>query len=72
MLRATKRIDGRITWANLHQLIWLTLIPFTTSWAGEKNFAPVTTAAYGFVLIVAALAYTLRQTAIARYNGTDP
>jgi len=71
MLHATKRIDGRIMWANLHLLFWLSLIPFTTGWAGENYFAPVPTAAYGFVLMMAAVAYTLLQTAIVAYNGTD-
>jgi uncharacterized membrane protein len=52
MLHATKRIDGRIMWANMHLLFWLSLIPFTTGWAGENHFAPVPTAAYGFVLLM--------------------
>ena len=71
LLHATPRIDGRIMWANLHLLFWLSLIPFTTGWAGENHFAPVPTAAYGGVLMMAAIAYTLLQTAIIAYNGAD-
>jgi uncharacterized membrane protein len=71
MLHATKRIDGRSMWANLHLLFWLSLIPLTTAWAGENHLAPVPTAAYGFVLMMAAIAYTLLQTAIIAYNGKD-
>jgi uncharacterized membrane protein len=71
MLHATKRINGRIMWANLHLLFWLSLVPFTTGWAGENRFASVPTAAYGFVLMMSAIAYTLLQTEIVAYNGTD-
>ena len=71
MLHAAKRINGRIMWANLHLLFWLSLIPFTTGWAGETRFAPLPTAAYGSVLLLAAIAYTLLQTAIVAYNGQD-
>jgi uncharacterized membrane protein len=71
MLNATKRIDGRIMWANLHLLFWLSLIPLTTAWAGEYHLAPFPTAGYGFVLLMAAIAYTLLQSAIVAHNGTD-
>jgi uncharacterized membrane protein len=71
MLHATKRIDGRVMWANLHLLFWLSLIPFTTGWVGESDLARVPTAAYGFVLMMSAVAYTLLQTAIVACNGRD-
>jgi uncharacterized membrane protein len=71
MFNATDRIDGRSMWANLHLLFWLSLIPLTTAWAGENHLAPVPTAAYGFVLMTAALAYTLLQSALVAYNGKD-
>ncbi len=44
-------------WANLHLLFWLSLFPFATAWMGENSFAPVPVAAYGVVLLLAALAY---------------
>ena len=44
MLHATSRIDGRILWANLHLLFWLSLVPFVTGWMGENHFAPLPTA----------------------------
>ncbi len=71
MLNATKRIDGRTMWANLHLLFWLSLVPLTTAWAGENHLAVVPTAAYGFVLMMAAIAYALLQTAIVACNGQD-
>src|SRR6266480_7724065 len=57
MLQATDRINGATLWANLHLLFWLSLIPFVTGWMDENHFAPLTVAAYGFVLLGAACAY---------------
>jgi TMEM175 potassium channel family protein len=66
MLQATDRVSGLILWANLHLLFWLSLIPFTTAWMGENDFAAVPSAAYGIVLLAAAVAYyTLQRTIIA-------
>lgn len=56
-------------WSNLHLLFWLSLIPFTTGWMGENHFAAIPTAVYGVVLILAAVAYTILQTALIAANG---
>jgi uncharacterized membrane protein len=69
MLQATDRVTGLILWANLHLLFWLSLIPFTTAWMGENDFAPTPAAAYGIVLLGAALAYYALQQAIIRDQG---
>ena len=69
MLQATDRVTGGILWANLHLLFWLSLVPFTTSWLGENHLAAVPAAAYGIVLLAAALAYYLLQTLIVRDQG---
>ncbi|MEZ5966010.1 MAG: TMEM175 family protein [Planctomycetota bacterium] len=69
MLHAAERIDGRVLWANLHLLFWLSLVPLTTAWMGESHLAPDPTAAYGLVLLGAAVAYTLLQSAIVRRQG---
>jgi len=69
MLQATSRVNGLILWANMHLLFWLSLIPFTTAWMGENNFAAVPTAAYGIVLLAAAVAYYALQTTIIRDQG---
>jgi uncharacterized membrane protein len=69
MLHATTRINGRILWANLHLLFWLSLVPFVTGWMGENHFAPLPTAVYGVVLILAAIAYTILQRAIIADQG---
>ena len=69
MLQAAERINGKILWANLHLLFWLSLMPFATGWMGQNHFAPLPTAAYGVVLLMAAIAYTILQNAIVAEQG---
>ena len=64
MFQAVERINGRILWANLHLLFWLSLFPFMTAWMGENDFASLPTATYGVVSLLAAIAYFILQTAI--------
>jgi uncharacterized membrane protein len=71
MLHATARINGKILWANLHLLFWLSLVPFTTGWMGENHFSSVPTALYGAVLLAAALAYYILQSAILAEQGPE-
>src|SRR3954468_20250609 len=52
LLQATERVDGKILWANLHLLFWLSLVPFVTSWWDETEFAALPTAIYGGVLFM--------------------
>src|ERR687888_721432 len=69
MLHAASRINGAVLWANLHLLFWLSLIPVTTGWVGESSFATLPTAVYGIVLLAAAIAYYLLQSAIIADQG---
>ena len=69
MLHATHRINGAILWANLHLLFWLSLVPLTTGWMGENHFSALPTAIYGAVMLCAAIAYYILQTAIVRAQG---
>jgi len=71
MLQAAHRVNGKVLWANLHLLFWLSLLPFVTGWAGQNHFAPLPTAIYGAVLLMAALAYTILQTCIIELHGKD-
>jgi len=71
MLHVTTRVNGVVLWANLHLLFWLTLVPFVTAWMGENAFAPVPTALYGAVLLMAAIAYYLLQLTILSAEGSD-
>ncbi len=69
MLQATSRVNGKILWANLYLLFWLSLIPFATGWMGQNHAAPVPTAVYGIVLLCAAVAYAILQAAIIAEEG---
>jgi uncharacterized membrane protein len=69
LLHATKHIAGSILWYNLHLLFWLSLFPFATGWMGENHFAAIPTALYGFVLLMAAVAYYLLVRALIRHHG---
>jgi uncharacterized membrane protein len=70
MLQATDRVSGLMLWANLHLLFWLSLVPFTTQWLGENRFAATPAAAYGIVLLAAALAYFALEQVIIRVQGS--
>jgi len=69
LCQVTEGVDGRILWANLHLLFWLSLVPFVTSWMGENHFAPAPTALYGVVLLMAAIAFYVLQQSILRRQG---
>ena len=69
MLHATEKINGKILWANLHLLFWLSLIPFATGWMGENHMGPLPTALYGAVLLLSGVAYLILQTAIIALQG---
>jgi uncharacterized membrane protein len=69
MLHASERINGKILWANLHLLFWLSLVPFVTGWMRENHFAALPTAIYGMVLLLSAVAYTILQNLIVAHQG---
>jgi uncharacterized membrane protein len=69
LLRATKNVDGRVMWANLHLLFWLSLVPFFTGWLGVNHGSSWPTALYGVVLLMAAIAYTILQRSIVCQHG---
>jgi uncharacterized membrane protein len=71
MLHAVKRVTGGVLWANLHLLFWLSLFPFVTGWMGENHFAPMPTALYGCVLLMAAIAYTILTVTIIHEEGRE-
>ena len=71
LIHGVKKINGAIMWANLHLLFWLSVIPFVTGWMGENHFAELPTALYGFVLLMAAIAYKILQTFIVCGEGRE-
>jgi uncharacterized membrane protein len=71
LFQATEQVSGGILWANLHLLFWLSLFPFTTAWMGENQLAAIPTAIYGFVLLMAAIAYYVLEQTIIGKEGRD-
>ncbi len=71
LMHLVDRVDGAVLWANLHLLFWLSLIPFTTRWINESEFAQVPVVVYGVNLMLAAVAYAILQWRLVRVQGTD-
>jgi uncharacterized membrane protein len=71
LMHVVRHVDGRVMWANLHLLFWLSLVPFVTAWMGENRFAPAPVALYGGVLLMAAVAYWLLVRALLARHGPD-
>jgi uncharacterized membrane protein len=71
MLHTIKQVNGRILWANLHLLFWLSLTPFVTGWMGENYFAPVPEALYGIDLFMAGVGYSILQNEIIKKDGKN-
>lgn len=71
LFQAVKKINGRVLWANLHLLFWLSLMPFATEWIGETHFAENPVATYGVGLVMCAIAYTILENAITKCEGEN-
>lgn len=71
LFQITEKVNGKILWANLHLLFWLSLIPFTTAWIGENYKATLPLIAYGVVLLFCAIAYYFLQTVIIKTHNNE-
>jgi uncharacterized membrane protein len=71
LLQAIHQVNGRILWANLHLLFWLSLVPFVTAWTGENNFSAVPAALYGIVLLFSGIAYYILTQSLISHHGQD-
>jgi len=71
LFHSTKHVSAGMLWANLHLLFWLSLFPLSTAWMGENHLAPTPMAVYGFVLLMAAIAYYILQRAIMAHQGRN-
>jgi uncharacterized membrane protein len=69
MLQGAKRVDGRVLWSNLGLLFWLSLFPFVIRWVGERGVTSIPTAAFGVVLVMAAIAYWVLERALIAVEG---
>ena len=71
LLKAAQKVNGKILWANLHLLFWLSLVPFLTSWMGENNFSTWPVALYGVDLLGSAIAYQVLTRTLISYHGEE-
>jgi uncharacterized membrane protein len=71
LLQAIHQVNGRVLWANLHWLFWISLFPFATAWMGENKFAALPVALYGTILLFAAIAYFILTQALLAHHGKD-
>jgi uncharacterized membrane protein len=82
LLQEVRSVDGRILWANLHLLFWLSLIPFGSGWMGENHFETWPVALYGGILFMCGVAYYIltrlliirhgQQSTLAQALGNTP
>lgn len=71
LIHSVNRVNGKILWANLHLLFWLSLVPLATRWVGLHNFSSITMAFYGFILLMAGFAYYLLSMVIIKSQGKN-
>jgi uncharacterized membrane protein len=71
LMHAVQRINGKVLWANMHLLFWLSLVPAVTAWMGDQRAAPVTVAAYGVVLLLSGVAYFILTRALLAIHAPD-
>ena len=71
MMHLVRQVDGRVLWANLYLLFWLSTVPFVTAWMGQNPLATAPAALYGFVLLMNALAFVVVQFSFLRLEGPD-
>jgi uncharacterized membrane protein len=71
MIHMSDRVSGAVLWANLHLLFWLSLFPFGTAWMGDSHVAPLPTATYGFIQMMAGVAYFILETTLIKAQGAN-
>ena len=71
LFQVVEHVDGRVLWANLHLLFWLSLTPFVTAWMGQNHFASLPVALYGVVLLLAAIAYFILTRVLLLIHDAD-
>ncbi|MBA2423676.1 MAG: DUF1211 domain-containing protein [Chitinophagales bacterium] len=71
MMHAAKQVNGKVLWANIHLLFWLSLIPFASGWMGENHFTTWPVALYGVVLLMAGIAYYILAHALITLHGKN-
>jgi uncharacterized membrane protein len=81
LMQVVERIDGKVLWANMTLLLFLSLTPAATAWLGPNTRQTAPVVVYGIVLLGAAVAYFVltrallalhpRESALAVAIGSD-
>jgi uncharacterized membrane protein len=71
LMHIAHKVNGAVLWANIHLLFWLSLVPFATSWMGENHFSKWTVILYGFILLMAGVAYYILAHCLTAVHGKD-
>ena len=71
LMQIVHKVSGAVLWSNIHLLFWLSLVPFATAWMGENHFSKWPVILYGFVLLMAALAYYILAHCLITVHGKD-
>ena len=71
MMYTVQHVNGKVLWANIHLLFWLSLIPFASGWMGENNFTTWPVALYGIILLMAGVAYYILAQSLIQLHGKD-
>jgi TMEM175 potassium channel family protein len=71
LMHVVQKVNGRVLWANVHLLFWLSLTPFVTAWLGEHGASAVPVAAYGIVQLFAGIAYFILTRTLLAIHPAD-
>jgi len=71
LFQAADHVSGKVLWANLHLLFWLSLAPFVTAWMGQNHFSSLPVAVYGCILLFAGIAYFILTQTLVSHHGKD-
>jgi uncharacterized membrane protein len=71
MMHTVHKVSGTVLWSNIHLLFWLSLFPFATGWMGENHFTTWPVALYGFISMMAGIAYYFLAHCLAAIHGKD-
>ena len=71
LMQSVEHVNGKVLWANIHLLFWLSLVPFTSGWMGENHFTQWPVALYGIVLMMAGIAYYFLAHSLINLHGKN-
>ncbi len=69
LMQSVEHVNGKVLWANMNLLFWLSLVPFASGWMGENHFAKWPVALYGIILFMAGMAYYFLAHALIKLHG---